>query len=82
MTAALLCGAALLVPRLRWPVAPLPVTVATACWGPPLLMLLCVALLGLAVDQRVRAAVGCAVAASAANLLSHPAASGCRWASS
>lgn len=31
--AALLCGAGLLVPRLRWPVAPLLVTVATAWWG-------------------------------------------------
>ncbi|MFF4020276.1 sensor histidine kinase [Streptomyces sp. NPDC001843] len=73
--AAVLCAAALLVPRLRWPVAPLLLTVATACWGPPLLALLVVALFGLAMDHRARAAVGCTVAAWAANLLSYPAAS-------
>src|SRR3954464_13385559 len=67
--AALLCGAALLVPRLRWPVAPLLVTVATAWWGWPLLPLLVVALFDLAVNLRARVAVGCAVAALGANLL-------------
>ena len=71
--AALLCGAALLVPRLRWPVAPLLVTVATAVWGWPLLPLLVVALFDLAVSLRARAAVGCAVAALGANLLGYPA---------
>jgi signal transduction histidine kinase len=71
--AALLCGAALLVPRLRWPVAPLLVTVATAVWGWPLLPLLGVALFDLAVGLRGRAAVGCAVAALGANLFSYPA---------
>ncbi|MEE1761374.1 MULTISPECIES: sensor histidine kinase [unclassified Streptomyces] len=73
--AALLCGAALLVPRLRWPVAPLLVTVATAWWGWPLLPLMVLALFSLAVDLRARAAVGCAVAALGANLLSHSATS-------
>src|SRR3954468_6311987 len=71
ITAALVCGAALLVPRLRWPVAPLLVTVATAWWGWPLLPLLAVALFDLAVDRRARVAVGCAVAALGANLLSY-----------
>ncbi|MFF3333226.1 sensor histidine kinase [Streptomyces sp. NPDC002888] len=70
---AVLCAAALLVPRLRWPVAPLLVTVATAWWGWPLLPLLVLALFSMAVDLRARAAVGCAVAALGANLLSYPA---------
>ncbi|WP_340373828.1 histidine kinase dimerization/phosphoacceptor domain-containing protein [Streptomyces sp. SS7] len=69
--AALLSGACLLVPRLRWPVAPVVVTVATAWWGWPLLPLMVLALFGLAVDRRVRPAVGCAVAALAGNLLSY-----------
>ena len=75
ITAALVCGTALLVPRLRWPVAPLLVTVATAWWGWPLLPLLTVALFDLAVDRRARVAVGCAVAALGANLLSYRATS-------
>lgn len=75
VTAALVCGAALLVPRLRWPVSPLLVTVATAWWGWPLLPLLAVALFDLAVARRARVAVGCAVAALGANLLSYRATS-------
>jgi signal transduction histidine kinase len=73
--AALLCGAALLVPRLRWPVAPLLVTVATAWWGSLLLPMLAVVLYDLAVDRRARTAVGCAVAALGANVLSYRATS-------
>ncbi|MER7690790.1 histidine kinase [Streptomyces sp. NPDC097610] len=72
---ALLCGAALLVPRLRWPVAPLLITAATAWWGSPLLPLLVITLFDLAVNRRARAAVGCAVAALGANLLSYRATS-------
>lgn len=72
---ALVCGTVLLVPRLRWPVAPLLVTVATAWWGWPLLPMLAVALFDLAVDRRARIAVGCAVAALGANLLSYRATS-------
>ncbi|MGW2615930.1 sensor histidine kinase [Streptomyces sp. NPDC001500] len=72
---ALVCGTALLVPRLRWPVAPLLVTVATAWWGWPLLPMLAVALFDLAVDRRARVAVGCAVGALGANLLSYRATS-------
>ncbi|MFI9168065.1 sensor histidine kinase [Streptomyces lincolnensis] len=75
LTAALVCGVALLVPRLRRPVAPLLVTVATAWWGWPLLPLLAVALFDLAVERRARVAVGCAVAALGANLLSYRATS-------
>ncbi|MFF3847141.1 sensor histidine kinase [Streptomyces sp. NPDC002328] len=71
--AALLCGASLVVPRWRWPFAPLLVTAATAWWGWPLLPLLVVALFDLAVDRRARAALVCAVAALGANLLSYPA---------
>ncbi|WP_455569053.1 sensor histidine kinase [Streptomyces griseoruber] len=67
----LVCGAALLVPRLRWPAAPLLVTVATAWWGTLLLPMLAVVLYDLAVDRRVRIAVGCAVAALGANLLGY-----------
>ncbi|MGY4745695.1 sensor histidine kinase [Streptomyces sp. ATMOS53] len=69
--AALVSGVCLLVPRLRWPVAPLVVTVATAWWGWPLLPLMVLALFSLAVDRRARAAVGCAVAALGGNLLSY-----------
>ncbi|MCZ1003000.1 histidine kinase [Streptomyces mirabilis] len=68
---ALVCGAALLVPRLRWPAAPLLVTVATAWWGTLLLPMLAVVLYDLAVDRRARIAVGCAVAALGANLLGY-----------
>jgi hypothetical protein len=50
MATALVCGAALLVPRLRWPVAPLLVTVATAWWGSLLLPMLAVVLYDLAVE--------------------------------
>ncbi|MET7694069.1 sensor histidine kinase [Streptomyces canus] len=69
--AALLSGVCLLVPRLRWPVAPLVITVATAWWGWPLLPLMVLALFALAVDRRARAAVGCAVAALGGNLFSY-----------
>nr|WP_246563631.1 histidine kinase [Streptomyces roseirectus] len=66
---AAVCGALLLVPALRWPVAPLVVTVATACLGRPLLPLLAVALFDTAVALRTRAALGLAVAALAGNVL-------------
>ncbi|WP_326726737.1 sensor histidine kinase [Streptomyces phaeochromogenes] len=75
MATALVCGAALLVPRLRWPAAPLLVTVATAWWGSLLLPMLAVALYDLAVDRRARVAVACAVAALSANLLGYRATS-------
>ncbi len=69
---ALVCGAALLVPRLRWPVSPLLVTAATMWWGWPMLGLLAVVLFDLAVGRRAWVAVGCAVAALGANLLTGP----------
>jgi len=65
------CGAVLLVPRLRWPVAPLVVTAATAWFGLPLLPMLALALFTVAVDLRAWAALGCAAAALAGNLLSY-----------
>ncbi|WP_416973043.1 sensor histidine kinase [Streptomyces sp. 4F14] len=69
--AALVCGTVLLVPRLRWPVAPVVVSVATAWWGLPLLPFLVIALFGVAVELRGRAAVGCGALALAGNLLSY-----------
>ncbi|MFM9441275.1 sensor histidine kinase [Streptomyces acidiscabies] len=69
--AGLVCGTVLLVPRLRWPVAPVVVSLATAWWGLPLLPLLVIALFGVAVDLRGRAALGCAAVALAGNLLSY-----------
>nr|WP_308010782.1 histidine kinase [Streptomyces sp. AC495_CC817] len=70
-TTAAVSGVCLLVPQLRWPVAPAVVTIATAWWGWLLLPLLAVALFSLAVDRRARAAVGCAVAALGGNLLTY-----------
>ncbi|WP_406486608.1 histidine kinase [Streptomyces phaeochromogenes] len=63
------------MPRLRWPAAPLLVTVATAWWGSLLLPMLAVALYDAAVDRRARVAVACAVAALSANLLGYRATS-------
>ncbi|MFJ1812745.1 MULTISPECIES: sensor histidine kinase [unclassified Streptomyces] len=71
MATALVCGAALLVPRLRFPAAPLLITVATAWWGSLLLPMLAVVLYDLAVDRRARMAMGCAVAALGANLFGY-----------
>lgn len=73
ITAVLLCGAVLLVPRLRWRLAPLLIAAATAWWCSPLLPLLVVVLFDMAVAGRARAVVGCGVAALAASLLGHPA---------
>ncbi|MET9615480.1 sensor histidine kinase [Kitasatospora indigofera] len=67
--AALVCAAALLVPRLRRTAAPVVVTAATAWWGWPMMPLMLLVLFDLAVDNRVRAALGCAVGALVANLL-------------
>ncbi|MEU6409391.1 hypothetical protein [Microbispora sp. NPDC046933] len=66
---ALLCGAALLVPRLPWPVASLLTTAATAWWGWITVPLFAIALYDLAARRRLRVAVGCAVVALTANLL-------------
>lgn len=75
MATALVCAAALLVPRLRWPAAPVLLTVATAWWGSLLLPMLAVVLYDLAVDRRARVAVGCAIVAWGANLLGYQATS-------
>ncbi|WP_432053094.1 sensor histidine kinase [Streptomyces xiamenensis] len=58
--AAILCGAALLAPRLPWFLAPLLVT-AAAAWWPSLFALLLVALYDMAVRSRARVAVACSV---------------------
>lgn len=70
---AVVCGVALLVPRLRWLVAPFLVTAITAWWGWLTLMLLAVVMFDLAAARRMRAAAACAVAALTANLLGFPA---------
>ncbi|MEU6550473.1 histidine kinase [Streptomyces sp. NPDC046915] len=70
---AVVCGVALLVPRLRWPVAPFLVTVVTAWWGWLTLILLAVVMFDLAAARRLRVAAGCAVVALTANLLGFPA---------
>lgn len=64
---ALLCGAALLVRRLPWLVAPVGTTVATGAWGWPMLPLLLVALFDLAARRRPGWAVCCGVAVMVAN---------------
>ncbi|WP_019545308.1 sensor histidine kinase [Streptomyces sulphureus] len=64
---ALLCGAALLVRRLPWLVAPVSTTVATGAWGWPMLPLLLVALFDLAARRRPGWAVCCGVAVMVAN---------------
>ncbi|MFJ7625164.1 sensor histidine kinase [Streptomyces sp. NPDC097595] len=73
--AALLCGAALLVRRGPWYVAPALATTAAAVWGWPMLPLLLLALFDLAVARPARIAVGCAVVALAANVVTKPAVS-------
>ena len=65
--AAVLCGAALVVRRLPWYVAPLPATAATALWGWPMLPLLLIALFDLAARRRTAVAVGCCGIVLAAN---------------
>ncbi|WP_262703488.1 MULTISPECIES: sensor histidine kinase [Streptomyces] len=65
--AALLCGAALLVRRLAWFIAPLSATAATGVWGWPMLPLLLVAVFDLAAQRRAVVAAGCCVAVLAAN---------------
>ncbi|MFJ5674058.1 sensor histidine kinase [Streptomyces sp. NPDC093097] len=67
-----LCGVALLVGRLPWPVAPLLTTAATAWWGWPTMPLLLVALFDLAARRRARIAVGACAAVLGANLLTDP----------
>ncbi|MFG2604799.1 sensor histidine kinase [Streptomyces sp. NPDC048514] len=65
--AALLCGAALVVRRLPWFVAPVAATAATGLWGWPVLPLLLLALFDLAAHRRTAVAVGCCGIALAAN---------------
>lgn len=72
---ALVCGVALLVPRLRWPAAPILLTAATVWWGWPLLLLLSVALVDLSANRKARWAIGCAGVALSANLLGQSATS-------
>ncbi|MFJ4185266.1 sensor histidine kinase [Kitasatospora sp. NPDC089509] len=67
--AALVCAVALVVPRLRWPVAPWVVAAGTAWWGWLLAPLLAVSLFDLAVARRMRVALASAVVALSANLL-------------
>ncbi|MCX5336096.1 sensor histidine kinase [Streptomyces sp. NBC_00140] len=73
IASAVVCAVALLVPRLRWSLAPFLVTAVTAWWGWLTVPLLCVVMFDLAVARRMRVAVGCAAVALGANLLGCPA---------
>lgn len=69
---AVACAVVLLVPRLRWPVAPIVVTVVTAWWGWIGTLLMAVVLYDLAAARRTKAAVVCVAAPLGANLLGYP----------
>ncbi|WP_458248446.1 sensor histidine kinase [Streptomyces sp. MAI_2237] len=69
---AVACAVVLLVPRLRWPVAPIVVTAFTAWWGWIGTLLLALVLYDLAVARRTRAAIVCVAAALCANLAGYP----------
>ncbi|MBW8800103.1 MAG: two-component sensor histidine kinase [Streptomyces sp.] len=69
---AVACAVVLLVPRLRWPVAPIVVAAVTAWWGWIGTLLLALVLYDLAAARRTRAAALCAAAALGANLLGYP----------
>ncbi|WP_329292650.1 sensor histidine kinase [Streptomyces pseudovenezuelae] len=69
---AMACAVVLLVPRLRWPVAPIVVTAVTAWWGWLGTLLLTVVLYDLAAARRTKAAVLCVAAALGANLVGYP----------
>ncbi|MET7780317.1 MULTISPECIES: sensor histidine kinase [Streptomyces] len=73
VVSAVVCAVALLVPRLRWPLAPFVVTAVTAWWGWLTVPLLGIVMFDLAAARRVRLAMGCAVVALGANLLGYPA---------
>ncbi|MGI5214093.1 sensor histidine kinase [Plantactinospora sp. CA-290183] len=70
--AAVLCGAALLMRRLPWPVAAVLTTAAAAAWGWPMLLLFMLALFDLAIQRRALIAIGCAGTALFANLFTQP----------
>ncbi|MEW2304573.1 histidine kinase [Streptomyces sp. NPDC006655] len=69
---AVACAVVLLVPRLRWPVAPIVVAAVTAWWGWIGSLLLALVLYDLAAARRTRAAVLCVAAALGANLVGYP----------
>ncbi|WP_340376973.1 histidine kinase [Streptomyces sp. SS7] len=69
---AVACAVVLLVPRLRWPVAPVVVAAVTAGWGSIGTLLLALVLYDLAVGRRTRAAGLCVAAALGANLVGFP----------
>ncbi|MFC8194192.1 sensor histidine kinase [Streptomyces sp. NPDC057298] len=73
IASAVVCAVALLVPPLRWPLAPILVTAVTAWWGWLTVPLLGIVMFDLAVARRVRIAAGCAAVALAANLWGCPA---------
>ena len=72
IASAVVCAVALLVPRLRWPLAPFLVTAVTAWWGWLTVPLLCVVMFDLAAARRLRVAAGCAAVALGVNLLGYP----------
>jgi signal transduction histidine kinase len=70
--AAGLCGVALLIRRLPWPVGAALTTAAAAVWGWPMLLLLLLVLFDLATERRGPVAVGCAAIALLANAFIQP----------
>ncbi|MEV7858944.1 histidine kinase [Streptomyces hirsutus] len=73
IASAVVCAVALLVPRLRWPLAAFLVTAVTAWWGWLTVPLLGIVMFDLAVARRTRVAVGCAAVALGVNLFGCPA---------
>ncbi|TRO56541.1 sensor histidine kinase [Streptomyces sp. IB201691-2A2] len=73
IASAVVCAVAVLVPRLRWPLAPFLVTAVTAWWGWLTVPLLGIVMFDLAVARRMRVALGCAAVALGANLFGYPA---------
>ncbi|SEE30306.1 Signal transduction histidine kinase [Streptomyces misionensis] len=72
IASAVACAVVLLVPRLRWPIAPIVVAAVTAWWGWVGTLLLALVMYDLAAARRTRAAVLCAAAALGANLVGYP----------
>ncbi|MFI0773933.1 sensor histidine kinase [Streptomyces sp. NPDC021212] len=72
IASAVVCGVALLVPRLRWPLAPFLVTAVTVWWGWLTVLLLAIVMFDLALARRMRVAVGCTAVALGANLIGYP----------
>lgn len=69
---AVACAVALLVPRLRWPVAPFVVAAVTVWWGWIIATVMALALYALTAARRTKAAALCVVTVLGANLVGYP----------